>query len=42
MPADRLRLLLGVLVVAVGVRFALDLILPPVEQFSIRAMEGTK
>ena len=42
MPADRLRLLLGVLVVAVGVRFALDLILPPVEQFSSRAMEGTK
>jgi uncharacterized membrane protein YfcA len=42
MPADRLRLLLGVLVVAVGIRFALDLVLPPVEQFSIRAMEGTK
>ena len=42
MPADRLRLLLGVLVVAVGVRFALDLVLPPTEAFSIRAMENTR
>jgi len=39
MPADRLRLLLGVLVVAVGVRFAFDLVLPPTEEYSIRAME---
>jgi uncharacterized membrane protein YfcA len=39
MPADRLRLLLGVLVVAVGVRFAFDLVLPPTEEFSIRATD---
>ena len=39
MPADRLRLLLGVLVVAVGVRFAIDLVLPPAEEFSIRAAD---
>lgn len=39
MPADRLRLLLGVLVVAVGVRFAIDLVLPPAEEYSIRAVE---
>jgi uncharacterized membrane protein YfcA len=39
MPADRLRLLLGVLVVAVGVRFAIDLVLRPAEEFSIRAVE---
>jgi uncharacterized membrane protein YfcA len=42
MRADRLRLLLGVLVVAVGVRFALDLVLPPADAFSIRAMENPK
>jgi uncharacterized membrane protein YfcA len=42
MPADRLRLLLGILVVAVGVRFALDLVLKPTEEFSIRTMEDTK
>ena len=40
MPADRLRLLLGVLVVAVGVRFAIDLVLPPAEEYSIRTVEG--
>jgi uncharacterized membrane protein YfcA len=39
MPADRLRLLLGVLVVAVGVRFAIDLVLQPAEEYSIRAVE---
>jgi uncharacterized membrane protein YfcA len=39
MPADRLRLLLGAMVVAVGLRFALDLVLPPVDQFSVRTME---
>jgi uncharacterized membrane protein YfcA len=39
MPADRLRLLLGVLVVAVGVRFAIDLVLRPAEEYSIRAVE---
>ena len=40
MPADRLRLLLGVLVVAVGVRFAFDLVLTPTEAFSIRRVES--
>jgi uncharacterized membrane protein YfcA len=39
MAADRLRLLLGALVVAVGLRFAFDLVLPPAETFSIRVEE---
>jgi uncharacterized membrane protein YfcA len=37
--AHRLRLLLGILVVLVGLRFAFDLVLPPAESFSIRAEE---
>ena len=40
MPADRLRLLLGVLVVAVGLRFAFDLVLAPAEFYSLRAAEA--
>lgn len=36
MAAERLRLLLGLLVLAVGVRFALDLFIEPRELFSIR------
>jgi uncharacterized protein len=37
--AERLRLLLGLLVLAVGLRFAYDLVLPPVELFSVRPIE---
>ena len=36
MRAERLRLLLGLLVLGVGVRFALDLLIQPSELFSIR------
>ncbi|MDQ2084461.1 sulfite exporter TauE/SafE family protein [Xanthobacteraceae bacterium Astr-EGSB] len=39
MRGERLRLLLGLLVLAVGVRFAIDLVLPPADPFSIR-IEG--
>jgi uncharacterized membrane protein YfcA len=39
MRADRLRLLLGALVLAVGVRFAIDLVLPPADPYSIRLLE---
>jgi uncharacterized membrane protein YfcA len=39
MRGERLRLLLGLLVLAVGLRFAIDLVLPPVDPFSIR-IEG--
>jgi len=39
MRGERLRLLLGLLVLAVGVRFAVDLVLPPADPFSIR-IEG--
>jgi uncharacterized membrane protein YfcA len=40
MRGERLRLLLGLLVLAVGVRFAIDLVLPPADPFSIR-IEGS-
>lgn len=36
MKAERLRLLLGLLVLGVGVRFALELLIQPAEPFSIR------
>jgi uncharacterized membrane protein YfcA len=36
---ERLRLLLGILVLAVGIRFALDLVLPPESLYSIRPLE---
>jgi len=39
--AAQLRLLLGVLVVAVGLRFAYDLIVSPTERFTIRLLEKT-
>jgi uncharacterized membrane protein YfcA len=39
MPAEQLRLLLGVLVVAVGLRFALSLVLTPAELYTIRVIE---
>jgi uncharacterized membrane protein YfcA len=40
--AERLRLLLGLLVLAVGLRFAYDLVLPPEEMFSLRVVEVSK
>jgi len=40
MRAERLRLLLGMLVLAVGIRFAFDLVLLPDDLFSIRPVEG--
>jgi uncharacterized protein len=39
MRSERLRLLLGVLVLAVGLRFAYELIVTPDELFSIRLVE---
>ena len=36
---EQLRLLLGILVLSVGLRFAYDLVVPPTEQFTIRATE---
>jgi uncharacterized membrane protein YfcA len=42
MPGERLRLLLGLLVLAVGVRFAVDLILTPADAYSIRLLEGSQ
>jgi uncharacterized membrane protein YfcA len=40
MQAERLRLLLGALVLAVGLRFAYDLVLAPAELYSIRLIES--
>jgi len=40
MRAERLRLLLGLLVLAVGVRFAIDMVMPPSEPFSVRIVGG--
>ncbi len=42
MRGERLRLMLGVLVLAVGVRFAVDLVLAPDDLYSIRLLEGTQ
>jgi len=39
MRGERLRLLLGLLVLAVGLRFALDLVLPPENLYSVRPLE---
>ena len=38
-PAERLRFLLGLLVLAVGIRFAFELLLRPDDLFSIRPAE---
>jgi len=40
MSGERLRLLLGLLVLAVGIRFALNLVLAPETFYSVRAVEG--
>src|ERR1700722_9935412 len=40
MSGERLRLLLGLLVLAVGIRFGLDLTLPPESLFTLRPLEG--
>jgi uncharacterized membrane protein YfcA len=39
MSGERLRLLLGLLVLAVGIRFGLNLVLPPDSLFILRALE---
>ena len=39
MSGERLRLLLGLLVLAVGIRFALNLVLPPETLYSIRVLD---
>jgi uncharacterized membrane protein YfcA len=41
MRSERLRLLLGVLVLAVGLRFAYALVVQPNDLYSIRAVETT-
>jgi uncharacterized protein len=38
--SEQLRLLLGLLVLAVGLRFAFGLVLPPDEQYMVRAAQG--
>ena len=40
MRGERLRLLLGLLVLAVGIRFALNLAFPPDNLYSIRVLDG--
>jgi uncharacterized protein len=42
MRSERLRLLLGALVLAVGLRFAFDLVVRPDDIFSIRPLEGVE
>jgi uncharacterized membrane protein YfcA len=42
MRSERLRLMLGVLVLAVGLRFAFDLIVSPEDLYSIRTIGGTQ
>jgi uncharacterized protein len=42
MRSERLRLLLGVLVLAVGLRFAFDLVIKPDDLFSVRPLEGVE
>lgn len=41
MKPERLRLLLGLLVLSVGLRFAIDLLAQPNELFSIRVVDGS-
>jgi uncharacterized membrane protein YfcA len=42
MRSERLRLLLGLLVFAVGLRFAINLFVPPAELYSFRVLEGER
>jgi uncharacterized membrane protein YfcA len=42
MRGERLRLMLGILVLAVGVRFAVDLVLTPDDLYSIRQLDDTQ
>src|SRR5499425_3280807 len=39
MRGERLRLMLGLLVLAVGIRFALDLVVPPETLYSVRVLD---
>jgi len=38
--SEQLRLLLGILVLAVGLRFAFDLVVQPADLFTVRTIEG--
>jgi uncharacterized membrane protein YfcA len=40
MSAERLRLLLGLMVLGVGVRFAMELLIQPRDLFSLRILGG--
>jgi uncharacterized protein len=40
--SEQLRLLLGLLVLAVGVRFAVDLVVRPDDLFLLQPLEGTR
>jgi uncharacterized protein len=40
MSGERLRLLLGLLVLAVGIRFALDLVVQPDNLYSVRTLDA--
>jgi uncharacterized membrane protein YfcA len=42
MSGERLRLLLGLLVLAVGIRFALDLVVAPSQIYSLRVLESAR
>ena len=42
MRGERLRLMLGILVLAVGVRFFVDLVLPPDDLYAIRLLGGAQ
>jgi uncharacterized membrane protein YfcA len=37
--SERLRLLLGLLVLAVGIRFAIDMVVTPADIYTLREME---
>jgi uncharacterized protein len=39
---EQLRLLLGLLILAVGIRFAIELVIPPEELFTIRLTGGSQ
>jgi uncharacterized membrane protein YfcA len=42
MRAERLRLLLGVLILAVGIRFALVMVVPPSDVYTVQPSVGSE
>jgi uncharacterized membrane protein YfcA len=42
LPAEQLRVFLAILVMAVGVRLAYELVLPPAERYTISAMRSVE